>query len=111
MIEYGQSVRYVSSIGSHLDINNKEKGMHIGEKIHEVVKERKISVPSLAEALCCTRKNVYKMFQKESVNTALLMRVSEVLHYDFFAEHSLCLHFRDSLQGGDKETSPSQEKL
>lgn len=84
--------------------------MHIGEKIHEIVKERKISVPLLAEALCCSRKNVYKMFQKESINTALLMRVSEVLHYDFFAEHSNCLHFRDSLQDGDNEPFYSQDK-
>lgn len=78
------------------------KVMHIGKKIREVVKERNISIPALADALCCTREHVYKLFQKESLNTDLLKRISEVLHHDFFAEYSRCIHFGDNSQNGYK---------
>lgn len=75
--------------------------MHIGKRIQEVVKERGISVPSLADALCITRKHVYKLFQKESLNTDLLKRISEAIRYDFFLEYSDSLQIGDSLHNGD----------
>ena len=59
--------------------------MDIGRRIQQIVKERSISVSVLADALCCTRKHVYKIFQKKSLNTDLLLKISEALAYDFFA--------------------------
>jgi len=77
------------------------KKIHIGKRIREVASERNVSAPELAEALFCNRKHIYKIFQKSNINTELLMNISEVLEYDFFAEYGKCLHFGDSRQNGD----------
>ena len=42
----------------------------------------------LATQICCTRTNVYKIFEKESLDTVLLMRISKALRYDFFKLYS-----------------------
>ena len=46
--------------------------------------ERGIGASWLAAQICCTRTNVYKIYDKESIDTALLMRISKALKYDFF---------------------------
>ena len=62
--------------------------MHIGKTIETVVREQGISIVSLARLLCCTRGNIYKIFEKENLDTALLIRISLALHHDFFADIS-----------------------
>jgi len=71
------------------------KKIHIGKRIREVASERNVSAPELAEALSCTRKHIYKIFQKDSLNSELLMNFSKALRYDFFAEYSKCLQIWD----------------
>ena len=44
-----------------------------------------MTVVSFAEQLSCSRANVYKIFDKKSIDTDMLMRISAILHYDFFA--------------------------
>ncbi len=42
----------------------------------------------LAKKINCDRTNVYKIFRRASIDTALLLRISAVLEYDFFSDLS-----------------------
>jgi hypothetical protein len=52
------------------------------------LKERKKTIVWLAENLSCSRTNVYKIFNKRSVDTADLLRISDILDFDFFELYS-----------------------
>lgn len=70
---------------------------HIGRLIEQTLHEQGRTVTWFAKQLCCTRPNVYKLFQKESLDTHLLWRISMILHCDFFRAYSLDLQ-RDHLK-------------
>lgn len=61
---------------------------HIGRLIEQTLHEQGRTVTWFAKQLCCTRPNVYKLFQKETLDTHLLWRISLILHYDFFRIYS-----------------------
>ena len=73
----------------------------LGKKVYLAMLERGMSVEQLAGAIGCTKKNVYKFFQKRSINTDLLLKLSQVVQHDFFAEISRNLQIGDSIQTGD----------
>lgn len=58
--------------------------IHIGKIIEEEFYRQGRSVSWLAEKLCCDRTNVYKIFKRESIDTALLIRISLALEHNFF---------------------------
>lgn len=58
--------------------------IYIGTKIKRVLFLREKSVIWLAEQLQCSRNNVYKIFNKQSIDCGLLFRISKILDYDFF---------------------------
>ncbi|MCI9285194.1 MAG: XRE family transcriptional regulator [Muribaculaceae bacterium] len=60
----------------------------IGTMIREELERQERSVTWFARKLSCDRSNVYRLFQKHSVDTALLGRISVILGRDFFAELS-----------------------
>lgn len=60
----------------------------IGEIIKEVFEERGMKLAVFAARLGTVRQNVYKIFQKETIQTEQLGKVGEILNYDFFQ------HFR-----------------
>ena len=62
--------------------------MHIGQLIEQKFRESGHTVTWFGSKLCCTRANVYKIFSKENIDVHLLMRISRILHYDFFVEIS-----------------------
>lgn len=62
--------------------------MHIGQLIEQKFRESGHTVTWFASKLCCTRSNVYKIFNKENIDVYLLMRISRILNYDFFVEIS-----------------------
>lgn len=45
-----------------------------------------------AEQLHCKRTNVYDIFNRRSVDTALLERISRILNHDFFLDLSVKLN-------------------
>lgn len=81
--------------------------MHVGKHIWEVMRESGIGPTELAAALGCHRQNVYKIFAKSDIDTALLRRISIVLRHDFFEDMSneleMCTQYGDSLQNGYTE--------
>lgn len=62
--------------------------MHIGKSIREKVKEQNKTSVWLAEQLAYSRTNVYKLYEKKSIDTDVLLRISAILNYDFFTLYS-----------------------
>ena len=62
--------------------------MHIGNLIKEQVKKQERTVVWLAEQLACSRTNIYKIYERPSIDTGLLLRISVLLDYDFFSLYS-----------------------
>jgi plasmid maintenance system antidote protein VapI len=60
----------------------------IGEEIKKVVKERRVTVAWLAHEIGCHRTNIYRIFNSASIDTDILLRLSKVLHYNFFNLYS-----------------------
>lgn len=58
--------------------------MHIGKKIRQTLKEKGHTVVWFANELSCHRTNIYKIFDKPSIDTYDLMRISRILDYNFF---------------------------
>lgn len=63
--------------------------VHIGQLIRiELIKQHH-SATWFAQKIACSRTSVYKIFEKSSIDTDLLLRISEVLKVDFFKVYSL----------------------
>ena len=59
--------------------------VHIGQIIEEEFHRQGRSVSWFADKLCCDRTNVYNIFKRESIDTALLYKISRLLAHDFFS--------------------------
>jgi len=64
------------------------KHIPVGALIEAELRRQEHSVSWLARHLSCDRRNVYRIFQKESLDTSLLWRISCILDHDFFADLS-----------------------
>ena len=62
--------------------------MNIGKHVEEILRKQGKSAAWLASQIPCERTNVYNIFKRKSMDVRLLMRISEVLKYDFFKELS-----------------------
>ncbi len=62
--------------------------VNIGQKIKDELQRQERTVSWLARKLNCTRAAVYRIFDKNSIDTALLTSISQVLHHNFFEELS-----------------------
>lgn len=60
----------------------------IGAIIKEKLRESNHSVVWLAERLGCSRTNIYKMFNKHTIDVNELLKISRVLGFDFFRLYS-----------------------
>ena len=62
--------------------------MHIGQHIKEVMRQQGVTATQLANAICCTRPHIHKIFRKDNIDIALLRHLSDALHHDFFRDLS-----------------------
>ena len=62
--------------------------MHIGQLIRVELVRQHHSATWFAQALGCSRTSVYKIFEKSSIDTDLLLRICDVLKVDFFRIYS-----------------------
>lgn len=46
------------------------------------------SIKWFSNQLGCSRDNVYKIYQRQFIDTDLLYKISMILDYDFFADYS-----------------------
>lgn len=60
----------------------------IGKLIQEKLEEKGKTVVWLSLQIPCTRANIYKIFNKSSIDTAMLYRISQILEFDFFQCYS-----------------------
>ena len=61
-----------------------ENAIFIGTLIQQELKNQERTVSWLARKLDCDRTNVYNIFRRQDIDTELLMRISIILHRDFF---------------------------
>lgn len=62
--------------------------IHIGKIIEEEMRRQERTPAWLARKINCARPNVYYIFRQESLNTDLLLRISQALSHDFFQYYS-----------------------
>lgn len=68
--------------------------IHIGKLIREELRRQERSVAWFARKLYCDRTNAYNIFNRQSIDTETLLRISRILDCDFF------IHYRHELNGG-----------
>lgn len=59
------------------------KNVHIGSIIRTKLEESQLSIAEFAERINRTRPTVYDIFNRKSIDTDLLIKISEVLGYNF----------------------------
>ncbi len=70
----------------------------IGLLIKEELDKQERSISWFARKLSYDRSNIYRLFQKESIDTGLLTRISILLHHDFFSDISKLLNEKQQSQ-------------
>ncbi len=61
------------------------KQVDIGKIIEEKFNESGLTKRAFAEKIGISQRHLYTLFEKNSVDTAQLQRICEILHFDFFA--------------------------
>lgn len=67
--------------------------MHIGNRIREILNQQTKShtVTWLAKQLNCHRVNIYDIFNRQTIDTELLWRISVILNHNFFNDISTAI--------------------
>ena len=58
----------------------------LGELIEDEVRKQQIQITDFADMICCGRNNVYKIFDKSSIQVDQLVLISKVLNRNFLLE-------------------------
>ena len=58
--------------------------VHIGKEIEKRVQELNLSITELGEKINTVRSNIYDIYDRKTIDTGLLLKISEVLQFDFF---------------------------
>ena len=95
--------------------------LHIGRMVKSVFDESGLSVAEFARRIHCERTNVYKIFNRQSIDIEMLVKISEALehnfladvmkHYGLSAKYSTNLSFNIALEDLTKENIDSLSKL
>lgn len=62
------------------------KDLHIGQMVRDEMLRQGRSVNWLAREIYCEKSNVYKLFKRQSIDLAQLMKISEVLDHNFLKD-------------------------
>lgn len=68
-------------------MNNEKQGkeLHIGELVKAELKRQERSIAWLAKQIGYTRQNLYHLLDRPYIYTDLLLKISDILDYDFFS--------------------------
>lgn len=58
----------------------------IGQRIKEVIAEKKVTVTWVATQVPCERTNLYNVFKRRDISMRLLWKLSDILEHNFFQE-------------------------
>ena len=62
------------------------KDIHVGNMIKKELKKQGRSVKWLAKEIYCEKSNIYKMFNRKSIDLGQLMLISNVLQHNFLRD-------------------------
>jgi len=62
------------------------KNIHIGSVINQKLSESSMSIKEFANRINCQRTTVYNIFERKSIDSEQLFRISEALNFDFYSE-------------------------
>ena len=62
------------------------KDIHVGNMIKKELKKQSRSVKWLAKEIYCEKSNIYKMFNRKSIDLGQLMLISNVLQHNFLRD-------------------------
>lgn len=62
----------------------KNQTVHIGEKIHNKVKEKGLTDAEFGRRINVTRQNAQNIYKRNSIDSEMLAKISNVLNFDFF---------------------------
>lgn len=65
--------------------------IHIGQLIKAELYRQERTPAWLAKKINCERPNVYYIFSQESINTDMLLRISQALNHNFFKYYSIAV--------------------
>lgn len=77
--------------------------IHIGQLVRQELRNKGYTVSWLARELNCSRTNVYKILDKASLDTSLLVQLSLLLDVDFF------LFYTEDLEKRKEKSIPEQD--
>ena len=60
--------------------------LHIGHLVKAVFDESGLTVAEFAKRIHCERTNVYKIFNRQTIDVALLVKISQALQHNFFVD-------------------------
>ncbi|MBR5643585.1 MAG: XRE family transcriptional regulator [Salinivirgaceae bacterium] len=58
--------------------------VHIGKEIQQAMKQQGRSPSWLARQLNCERQNIYSIYKRQSIDSAQLALIGQLLNIDFF---------------------------
>ena len=79
---------FCTGIAGTASVTSTGTKMHIGKEIRHKLEEQGHTVVWFARQLSCSRSNVYLLFEKSSLDTNVLLRVSIILKHNFFESYS-----------------------
>lgn len=82
--------------------------VHIGQLIQEELQRQERTPSWLARKIHCDRTNIYKIFQRESIDTSQLAHICTALNRNFFDELSADIEAVKSEQNTSCEKSATQ---
>ena len=65
--------------------------IHIGEEIQERLRKKRMKVVDFSRMIDTNRNNIYDIFNRKSIDSGLLLKISEALEFDFFRLYSIPL--------------------
>ena len=68
------------------NIMETQSKLHIGHMVKSVFDKSGLSVAEFARRIHCERTNVYKIFNRQSVDVETLVKISEALEHNFLAD-------------------------
>ena len=69
-------------------METEKSNIHIGHLIREQLRKDQCSASWLAREIHCTRNHVYKIFNKPSLDSNLILKISKAMHFNFFRYYS-----------------------
>jgi hypothetical protein len=72
----------------NLNLDLSREDIHIGRLIQAKMDKDRYKAAWLARQLTCHRSNIYKIYRSSTIDTALLLRISQALNYNFFDHYA-----------------------